>query len=63
MASYWRRVDDRLIRRGKLVLDLNFVRNYADELSEMNEGKKGRPYKITNRLQLIPGDLQVRLLC
>ena len=48
MTSYWRRVDERLIRRGEIILDLRFVRGYADELRDMNDGKRGRPYKITN---------------
>ncbi|GBC71301.1 hypothetical protein HRbin02_01081 [Candidatus Calditenuaceae archaeon HR02] len=33
MAShYWKRVDERLIRRGEVILDLKFVKRYADEL-------------------------------
>lgn len=40
------RVHDRLIRRGEIILDLKFV--YSDELGEMNDGRRGRPYKITN---------------
>ena len=48
MAShYWRRVDERLIRRGEVILDLKFVKRYSEELKEMNNGKKGRPFKIT----------------
>ncbi|MEM1967322.1 MAG: hypothetical protein QXN23_01745 [Candidatus Caldarchaeum sp.] len=48
MTSYWRRVDGRLIRRGEIILDLKFVRRYSEELGEMNDGKRGRPFKITN---------------
>ncbi|GBC70513.1 hypothetical protein HRbin02_00281 [Candidatus Calditenuaceae archaeon HR02] len=48
MTSCWKRVDDRLIRRGILILDLKFVRSYADELRDMNDGRRGRPYRITN---------------
>ncbi|MEM0450005.1 MAG: hypothetical protein QXO17_00335 [Nitrososphaerota archaeon] len=48
MTSYWRKVDGRLIRRGEIILDLKFVRRYANELREMNDGKKGMPFKITN---------------
>jgi len=43
----WRLVDERLIRRGKLLLSLDFLNDY--ELSLLNEGKVGRPFKITDR--------------
>jgi hypothetical protein len=32
MMSYWKRIDERLIKRGMLIMDLNFLRNYRDEL-------------------------------
>jgi hypothetical protein len=44
--SYWKRVDERLIKRGMLIMDLDFVRGYRDELIRMNRGKRGRPYRI-----------------
>ncbi len=47
MTSYWGRVDERLIRRGILILDLGFIRLYPDEIRENNDGKRGRPYRIT----------------
>jgi hypothetical protein len=46
MMSYWKRVDERLIKRGMLILDLDFVGNYRDELIRMNRRKRGRPYRI-----------------
>ncbi|MEM0349996.1 MAG: transposase [Candidatus Caldarchaeum sp.] len=48
ITSYWGRINERLIRRGTLILDLKFVRRYSDEIREINEGKRGRPFKITN---------------
>jgi len=42
----WRRVDDRLIRRGMLLLELGFVNGY--ELKRMNEGKPVKPFKLTD---------------
>jgi len=42
----WRRVDDRLINRGMLLLDLGFVNGY--ELKHMNEGKPVKPFKLTD---------------
>jgi hypothetical protein len=41
--SYWMRVDERLIKRGMLIMDLDFVRGYRDELVRMNWKKRGRP--------------------
>jgi hypothetical protein len=38
-------VDEGLIRRGELLLSLNFLEYY--ELSLLNDGKVGRPFKIT----------------
>ncbi len=47
MATNWRETDERLIRRGELILELSFVENYQAELDAMNHGKEGRPYKLT----------------
>jgi hypothetical protein len=46
MMSYWERVDERPIKRGMLIMDLDFVRGYRDELVRMNWRKRGRPYRI-----------------
>ena len=45
MMSYWKRVDERFIKRGMLIMDLDFLRNYQDELIRMNRKKSGRPYR------------------
>ncbi len=47
MPTDWRETDERLIRRGELILELSFVENYQAELDAMNHGKEGRPYKLT----------------
>ncbi|MBQ04097.1 hypothetical protein CL673_05220 [Candidatus Bathyarchaeota archaeon] len=47
MPTDWRKTDERLIRRGELILELSFVENYQNELDAMNHGKEGRPYKLT----------------
>ena len=44
---YWRVVDERLIRRGELLLSLDFLESYDLELSVLNCGKVGRPYRVT----------------
>jgi hypothetical protein len=43
----WRVVDERLIRRGELLLSLDFLESYDLDLSLLNCGKVGRPYKVT----------------
>ncbi len=47
MPTDWRETDERLIRRGELILEIGFVENYRTELDAMNHGKEGRPYKLT----------------
>jgi hypothetical protein len=47
MPTDWRKTDERLIRRGELILELSFVESYRAELDAMNHGKEGRPYKLT----------------
>jgi len=37
----WHSYDEELIRRGDLILDLDFVKSYHEELEEMNAGKLG----------------------
>ena len=34
---------------GELLLSLDFLEDYEFELSVMNDGKVGRPFKLTNR--------------
>ncbi len=43
----WHDYDERLIRRGELILDLGFISNYQSELDTMNRGKEGKHYKLT----------------
>ena len=42
----WKHVDEGLIRRGELLLSLDFLEGYDFELSK---GKVGRPFKLTGR--------------
>jgi len=44
----WKAVDERLIRRGELILDLESLRNHEKELEEMNKGRPGPRYKLAN---------------
>jgi len=51
----WRLVDERLIRSGELLLSLDFLKDYDFELSLLNDGEVGRPFKITDRYIVFPG--------
>jgi hypothetical protein len=43
----WRGVDERLIKRGELLLNPDFLERYNLDLSILNCGKVGRPFKVT----------------
>jgi len=45
----WKGVDERLVKRGELLLSLEFLEGYDRELRRMNRGKVGRPYALTER--------------
>ncbi|RLG39242.1 MAG: hypothetical protein DRN91_00340 [Candidatus Alkanophagales archaeon] len=45
----WKVVDERLIRRGELLLSLDFLDGYDEDLETMNRGKVSYPYKLTDR--------------
>jgi len=42
----WKEIDERLIRRGELLLDVSFLENYQEELEAMNQDKTGRPFRL-----------------
>lgn len=44
----WKAVDERLIRRGELILDLESLGNHEKELEEMNKGRPGPRFRIAN---------------
>ena len=44
----WKAVDERLIRRGELILDLESLRNHEKELEETNKGRPGPRFRIAN---------------
>ena len=45
-AMGWKEIDERLIRRGELLLDVSFLENYQEELEAMNQDKTGRPFRL-----------------
>ena len=44
----WKNVDERLVRRGELLLSLDSLERYDGELEAMNRGKEGRPFTLTH---------------
>ena len=44
----WKETDERLIRRGELILDPSLLENHGQELKTMNKGRRGRPYLLVN---------------
>jgi hypothetical protein len=44
----WKEADERLIRRGELILDPKFLENPRQELKTMNKHKRGRNYHIAD---------------
>lgn len=44
----WNAVDERLIRRGELILDTESLENHEKELEEMNKGRPGPRFRIAN---------------
>ncbi len=43
----WKEIDEKLIRRGELVLDLDFLEKYEEELEAMNKDKEGKRFTLT----------------
>ena len=46
----WQKNDQKLVKRGEYLLDLDFVRKWDQELAEMNLNKVGAPYRFPNSL-------------
>jgi hypothetical protein len=48
LSMGWKEIDEGLIRRGELVLDLDFLEKYGEELEEMNRGKEGKRFTLAD---------------
>ena len=46
----WSEYNEALVRRGEVLLDMDFVKTWPDELAAMNEGKEGKPYEYPESL-------------
>ena len=40
----WKGYNEALVRRGEILLDMDFIDSWPDELARMNEGKVGKPF-------------------
>jgi len=45
----WKSIDEKLIKRGEILLSLDFLKDYDNELRIMNNNKIGHPFKFTER--------------
>jgi hypothetical protein len=41
----WKEYNESLVRRGEILLDFDLLDEWKDELNEVNEGKKGAPFR------------------
>lgn len=46
----WEIVNENLVVRGEFLLDVEWVKDWGQELRKMNEGKKGSPFKFPESL-------------
>lgn len=46
----WHKCNEQLVKRGEILLDLDFVRDWNSELEGMNTGKRGAPYQFPKSL-------------
>ena len=42
----WKEIDEKLIKREELILDLDFLEHHQQELEAANQSKNGRPYQM-----------------
>ena len=42
----WQKIDEKLIRRGELILNTDLLKHHEEELKAANQGKNGRPFRI-----------------
>ena len=42
----WREYNEKLVRRGELLIALDFLDSWDDELKKMNDRKRGKPFQF-----------------
>lgn len=58
----WREYNERLVKRGELLISLDFLESWDDELKEMNKEKRGRPYEFPEKLILFMAYVHILFL-
>ena len=58
----WSEYNESLVRRGEMLFDSGFLRNWRTELKKMNEGKEGPHYRYPNSLISLLATVHVYLL-
>ena len=46
----WPEYNEQLVKRGEYLIDLDFVKEWDDELATMNRGKIGAPYRFPKKM-------------
>jgi len=44
-SGRWKEYNDKLVKRGEVLIDFGFLKDMDKELEELNKGKRGRPYR------------------
>jgi|Deesub1362B_J571_1020462.scaffolds.fasta_scaffold07730_2 hypothetical protein len=55
----WNEYNEKHVRRGELLLDLESLKSWEKDLAEMNNGKNGRPYRYPDTFFRFLGVLYV----
>ena len=55
----WKEYNEKLVQRGEILLDVESLKGWQEELFKMNKGKNGRPFKYPHRLIMFLGTLRV----
>lgn len=54
----WKQYNERLVQRGEILLSVESLQGWQEELGEMNRGKNGRPFRYPHSLILFLGTLR-----
>lgn len=55
----WKEYNEHLKKRGEILLAIESLSGWQEELQEMNLGKNGRPFRYPHSLVLFLGTLRV----
>ena len=49
-SGKWKEYNDKLVKRGEVLINFGFLKDIDKELEELNKGKRGRPYRYGESL-------------